>query len=285
MTPIFIPSYNRPAQLRLLLDSFNRNMEREYDLHIYYKADREYQSGYTKLFNDAHFNFPDLKIHWHEENNIFKQFYDFILNNSGNVVGFFMDDCIVYRPFLVGPTVTTQDLADVWCVSLRLGLNTVLHDYLGKSEMKAIEPDSEHGEFIKYDYTKYSPLENYGFCFSWDGCFYLANDLIRFFNCSNFYDDVSNKNSILFQRVENYSQNRRDRLSLKPEFLIPKESRVCCLNTSTTHAGSAGGRVYNYSLKEMNDRYLAGEVIDFDKLDFSNVRSCHIEIPMEWKKQ
>lgn len=283
MIKIFVPSYNRAAQLRLLLDSLNRNMPKHVMcVEVFWKADGEFRQGYEKLIQDGYLNFPNITLAWREENNILGQFYSFLIENHDDIVGFFMDDCIMYRKLTSCPSsVFCTD--DLWCFSLRLGLNTVLHDYLGSEEMEPVKVIENEGEYVSYDMMQYSPLQNYGFCFSWDGCFYKAVDLLRFFNASKFDTDVTNPNSILFQRIENYTQNRRDKLTLKPKFIIPKQSMVCCLNTSTTHAGSAGGRKFNYSLKEMNDRYLAGQVIDFDKLDFSNVRSCHIEIPMEWK--
>ena len=38
------------------------------------------------------------------------------------------------------------------------------------------------------------------------------------------------------------------------------------------------------STKELNDRYLNGYTIDYDDLDFSNIKGCHQEIKMVFKK-
>lgn len=281
---VFIPSKNRAVQLRLLLESLNKNTPwRMISIEIYWKAtNSKFREGYEKLIKESP-AFDNLIISWYEESNILEQFYDFLNRNAKDMVGFFMDDCIMYRPFSTNLG-NNPDIDDPWCFSLRLGLNTILHDYLREEKMKPVKVIEDLGDYVSYDMMQYSPLENYGFCFSWDGCFYNTTDLLKFFNNSTFEKDVSNPQAILFQRIENYTQNRRDRLTLRSNFIIPKQSIVCCLNTSTTHGGSQGGRLYNYSLEEMNDRYLAGQVIDFDKLDFSNVRSCHIEIPMEWKQ-
>ena len=37
--------------------------------------------------------------------------------------------------------------------------------------------------------------------------------------------------------------------------------------------------------KELNDKFLNGEIIDYEKMDYSGVNSCHCELPLVFKKQ
>ena len=43
------------------------------------------------------------------------------------------------------------------------------------------------------------------------------------------------------------------------------------------------GEKHSLSTKELNDKYLGGEIIDYDFIDFSNIRGCHQELELKFK--
>lgn len=70
----------------------------------------------------------------------------------------------------------------------------------------------------------------------------------------------------------------------RPKILWADRSCVVSIphNTVTRNPGvrNSGG-----TAEELNERFLAGERLDLEGMDFSNVRACHQEIPLVWRKR
>ena len=153
--------------------------------------------------------------------------------------------------------------SDTWCLSLRLGNNTT------ENTEKPIAPVSEDGDFVKYKFKEYSPQDNYGFCFSWDGVVYKTQDVLDLFGGSHF-TETDNQWAILPQKIENFTQSNRDKIS-KNLICCPKQSRVVCMNYNTTH--STG--VNYHPIGELNRKYIFGQIIDFNSIEFDNIDGTH----------
>ena len=52
---------------------------------------------------------------------------------------------------------------------------------------------------------------------------------------------------------------------------------------NTTHPNRKG-EMFGISVEDLNEKYLKGEIIDYDKLNFLNINSAHCEIEYKFKK-
>jgi len=274
--PIFIPTIDRAPQLRLLLESLHINAPGVFKPTVMWKATgADYRNGYRKLMKEE----LGKDVDWKLETNFVKQFYDFIHSNPG-YLGFFMDDCIMFRPLpsmASKPELLLDD--ETWCLSLRLGTNTIVHNYLDGGEQQEMVP-IEHNEyaedFVYWEFREHDVGKNYGFHFSWDGVIFRSQGLLDLANEDQF-DKTSNQWAIIPQRIENYFMNHRDDV---PQNLMcaPKHSVVICMSYNSTHPHAKAGLKFSMSMEELNRLYIEEDkVIDLNSIDFSNVVSCHEE--------
>ena len=54
-------------------------------------------------------------------------------------------------------------------------------------------------------------------------------------------------------------------------------------NIVNTTFQNISGEKFNFTPKELNDKYLSNQIIDFDLLDFSNIVGCHQELEFKFK--
>ena len=259
MIPTLIVSKNRACQLRLFLESLYFNATGIFKPHVVFKSTTpEFEAGYEKVVSE----FPQAT--YARESYLLADLYYFLKKHEDGHFALFMDDCIFYKPLRLSPEELVSKMDDdTWCLSLRLGNNTL------ENTEKPISPVSEDGEFIKYKFKEYGPHDNYGFCFSWDGVVYKTQDVLDLFDGSHF-TETDNQWAILPQKIENFTQNNRDNIS-KNLICCPKHSHVVCMNYNTTH--STG--VNYHPIDELNRRYLYNHIIDFNSIDFDNIDGTH----------
>lgn len=262
--PTLIVSKNRAPQLRLLLESLYYNATGIFQPHVCWHADTpKFEMGYTKLIEEfRHINFA-------REGYLLHNFYNFLEHFKNEHFALFMDDCIFYKPLRISPEELISKMhPDAWCLSLRLGYNTI------ENTDRPIDPVSKEGEFIKYKFKEYDAYDSYGFCFSWDGVIYKTQDVLDLLN-ENDFTETDNQWAILPQKIENFTANNR-RFIEKDLICCPTESHVVSMNYNSTHPQ---GKPYNYPLEELNDYYLNGHVIDFNTINFDEIKGTHTSRP------
>ena len=258
--PALIFSKNRASQLRLLVESLHFNATGIFQPYVVWQANTpEFEQGYHKLFSEQ------MDIFHVRESYMLDNLYAFLNNFKDGHFALFMDDCIFYKPLRVSP----EDLIsriddDTWCLSLRLGYNTT------ENTEKPIVSVSEDGDFIKYKFKEHGPHDNYGFCFSWDGVIYKTQDVLDLFN-GNTFTQTHNQWAILPQKIENFTSHNRDEIK-KDLICCSKESHVVCMNYNSTHPMAHFNMV---SLESLNSSYLAGEIIDFNSINFDGIKGTH----------
>ena len=257
--PTLIVSKNRACQLRLLLESLYFNATGVFQPHVVWKSTTsEFEIGYEKVAAE----FPQAIFT--RETYLLVDFYHFLKKHQAGHFALFMDDCIFFKPLRVSPEELISKMDnDTWCLSLRLGNNTT------ENTEKPITPTSEDGDFIKYKFKEYSPHDNYGFCFSWDGIVYKTQDVLDLFD-DNDFTKTTNQWAILPQKIENFTQNNRDKIS-KNLICCPKQSHVVSMNYNTTH--SAGDNYH--PVDQLNLRYINGQIIDFNSINFEDIDGTH----------
>tara|TARA_R100000152_G_C6777959_1_gene208232 strand:+ start:1437 stop:2261 length:825 start_codon:yes stop_codon:yes gene_type:complete len=268
--PTLILTRNRACQARLLLESLYVNATGIFDPYVIYKADDDdFEAGYRELKKDF------KHARFFQEEDMLSDLYSFLKHFSNDYFALFMDDCIFYKPLRYTAKELIQFLDDdTWCVSLRLGHNT------RDNTSSAIKEVYSSADFIKYKFKDYGVADNYGFYFSWDGVIYKTQDVLDLFNDDDF-SNTDNPYAILPQRIENFTQHKRDTVK-KNLICCPKESHVVCMNYNTTHTNADFDY---YPLQELNQNYLFGRVIDLSTINFDNIKGTHDYRPFVMRRR
>ena len=262
--PTLIVSKNRASQLRLLLESLYCNATGIFQPYVLWHANTpQLEAGYRKLISEF------AQARFARETCLLDNFYAFLDFWKDGHFALFMDDCIFYKPLrLSSEELISKMDDDTWCLSLRLGYNTI------ENTEKQIIPTREDEGFIRYKFKEYGPYDSYGFCFSWDGIIYKTQDVLDLLN-GNDFTETDNQWAILPQKIENFTANNR-RFIKKDLICCPTESYVVSMNYNSTHPVS---KFNDYPLDQLNAYYLEGNVIDLNTINFDKIKSTHESRP------
>lgn len=238
-------SKNRPMQLDLLLTSLSRNAKGLFDITVLWTGGEGY-----RICSQEH---PEARFV--EEDGLTYQVR--ALLREGSLVTFLTDDDVLYRPLTAIPYLPPN----VICFSLRLGMNTNYCYPLARSqrvpEKVAWLWEQEDGDF--------------GYPMSLDGHIFRASDLIPVlghFTTPNWLEVMLMKAAPTFKR---------------PYMTCFSESRLVGLPLNRVQDEMPNRNGGTYSVQELNQRYLRGERIDLDALDFSDIHGAHQEIPLVFR--
>ena len=266
---LIIFSKNRACQLNLLLDSLRYNTISLFDkIHVLYKSDSDYLSGYEKLFK----KYP--KINFHSETD-FKTDLLSLIDDEIEATTFMVDDAVLYRRIMarkvdiIRPVVKNEAI-----FSLRLGENCVyshpanLHYKLGEHEID--------GEYLIFDYTK-QQVGDLRYPLSTDG---------HIFNTKLIKDLLS---ETIFNNPNTLEANLQRFVITNSIPKIIKCFRLSTLvsipvNLVNTTFNNRHGLEFGISEKELNEKYINGHSIDLSALDFSGINGPHKEINYIFKQ-
>lgn len=272
---LIIFSKNRACQLHLLLESIQKNAPLFFDeIVILYTADDLYVEGYNRL----RALFPESKtsgMKYRGESNFREDLVALLDDINIPFTTLLVDDAIMYRP-----VITTKDAAlatitdDVVCLSLRLGLNCTYSHPVDISY--SLGEHTVNGDFLKFDYRE-QMKGDFRFPLSTDGHIYKTTFLKSLLEKIEF----SNPNSLEFKLQELVSNH-----SIPHMVVSFKESRIVSVpvNVVNIYKEHPSGLEYFIPEKGLNKRYLAGEVIDLNALDFSKVNGPHRELNFSYRK-
>lgn len=269
MINAIIFSYNRAAQLDLLLESIERNAAGVFNLTAAYNySDADFGRGYEMLKERR-----GEQAAWVCQRGIFftpkfKPWVIGLLRATGHSC-FFCDDDVIYRPVAKG--IEQMITPDVACFSLRLGLNTVYSYMLDKSNpLKHYEVSDE---FIGWDWTKHG-AEN-GYPLSTNGHIFRTWELVRLLQ------------AIEFQTLNRMEANlQRKSKALPPTMIAYSQSRLVNIpaNRIQDDFPNRYGEAHPRSAESLNAAFLAGQRIDYDALDFSGIDGVNKEIELITRK-
>lgn len=287
MIPLFISSKNRASQLRLLLESLDKNCSDLFEINILYSFDDDgYHDGYKKLQNEDIIG----AIEWQKEdegtNGLFiRQFYDFLGHGSDHFA-LMVDDNIFYRKTsLTGDRIKSILDEDTFCFQFRLGANTTIQNYLNREEQNPLGDDDIKEDYVRWKYTdRAGKFEDYALPFSWDGAVYRTGDVLDALENTDF-SSTDHAWSPLPHRLEEYMWKNANKFSHRPCMTAPKKSCVIGMDyNKVINVTNKGGHKFKASEKSLNDLYLKGMVIDLESMDFSDVKSAHDEIPFKMRE-
>lgn len=255
-------SKDRALQLRLLLDSIAKNANGIFNINILYKASNQnFKSGYEKLISE---NLIE-NINWVEESEFKKQVIE-LLKQEYDYSCFFTDDDIIYEKIEESRIIETinKDI-DIFCFSLRLGTN-VKKCYTMNCD-NVLGDFEDFGETICWEWTK--RYMDFGYPLSVDGHIFRTKDIYKLVSKINFHNPNTLEGNL--QIFDNFPKEKM--VSYKQSKLVNSPSNI----VNDTHPNRKGEQ-HGITVEELNNKYLNGETILLDKIDFSNIIGCHQEL-------
>lgn len=277
---LIIPSLDRAAQLDCFLRSLLRYWYyKDLNIQVLYKySSPEYEQGYYKCFEKHPYIQPSLEYDFCRQ---IKHFVD----EADSVVGFATDDCIVYRQPCTVPKEIKYYLTNndkLISFSLRLGENTRVQNYL-TGELQPILQynklcECDDCELIAWRWSRYPSNMNFSYIFSWDTHFYLKKWLFPLIKDKKFESPRALEHQM--------SIDPAIRDITKPYISSCRNSSVFVNTINMVQPnGPLAGTKHSYGVKELNDRFLRGEIIDLRSFDGLQLNSCHEEVPLIFTKE
>jgi len=280
---IVIFSKDRAAQLDLCLQSIYKNLERlseRWQIHVIYTASsEEFSKAYYQLIWEHNtWNKPWLSFFPEHAYKGFKEALEYCMAHWGDHVLFFTDDDIVYRKFEHQYESIIND--ELFCTSLRLGTNTFVQDQYTNSN--CLIPDEViMGEQLirKWNWKEQRKDTNFAYPFSVDGHMFPSDLAKKIINNTPKYH---NPNSLEGKAQQHYIQ---DHIHSLPEEMGCFEKSLV-INTplnrvqETCHNGA--GKFFGSTPEELNKKFLDGERLTLEGMDFSTIIGVHQELKLCW---
>lgn len=259
-------SKDRASQLRLLLVSIAKNSPNVFNLNILYKCSNDkYEQAYNILQEEN--ILPN--INWIKEENFKQQTLD-LLNSQSEFSCFFTDDDIIYKPFEIKDVIDKlKSDNDIFCFSLRLGINVTWCYTMNASNVLGDYIDE--GNVIKWEWSK--RYLDFGYPLSVDGHIFRTKEILKLSRAIAFHNPNTFEGNL--QIFDNYPKEFM--ASFKESVLVNSPSNI----VNDTHP-NLNGNNFNYTQEELNEKFLNGSKIDFDSLDFSNIKGAHQEIEFKF---
>lgn len=274
-----ILSKDRAAQLDLLLRSLERNAPPEPTAIIYRTSNGLHALGYRKLFEEhrgtANWLYPD--------HGNFEQHVKGLVSTDhvDSFVTFLCDDDILYRP-LVPNTDPFRWIADgdpLLCASLRLGANTV-RQYPSDLPQEIPWPTvGDMGRWMAWPWENGDDVEHdFGYPGSLDGHTFRTADLRKMLDGRKF----PNPTALECALVEGCNElaDERPLMACYPHSVLVGNP----INRVSEQSGVRFGTTFPVTADECNRRFLAGERIDLDALNFDHVNGAHTEVELRWRR-
>lgn len=262
-------SFDRASQLHLLLESIEKHAKSTFNINVLYKSSNEdFKKGYELLqerFKNV--NFVE------ETQGEFKQQTLKLMETELEFSCFMIDDDILFGRFEEDKiTKILKNNDDILVFSPRQGLNTSFC-YSMKCD-NVILPDSEDDDFIYWNWTK--RYVDAGCPFSLDGHIFRTKEIKKMVKATSF----TSQELLMSSLNENFSENypREKMFSCKQSLLVGVP-----VNIVQNAFENRQEEKFGTSTKGLNDKYLNGEIIDYEALDFSNINSAHCELKYEFK--
>jgi len=261
-------SKDRAIQLRLLLESIKINANNIFNINIIYIAEtEELEQGYNKLISEQ--ILPN--INWIKQTEDFKQDVINLINKEYSYTCFFVDDDIIYKK-IESENEITQHFSDenVFCFSGRLGKN-ITYCYSMNTNNKVV-PLFDDGKYIKWEWKPH--YYDFQYALSLDFHVFRTNDILKLIKKTSFFNPNSLEGNI--QMFNTYPRDIMVSYTTSVMVNTP-------LNRVQDTCPNRCGEQFGITPQELNKKYLSGEVIDFDKIDFSNINSPHCELNLTFK--
>jgi len=267
MINAIIFSFDRAMQLHLLLESIKNNAKGIFNINVLYKcSNEEFKKSYD-LLKDRF-----KGINWVEETN-FKEQTLKLMETALNFTCFMVDDDILFGKLKENEILNEFNKDEnIICFSPRQALNTN-YCYSMRCE-NIILPDKENEMFIYWDWKK--RYADAGYAISLDCHIFRTKEIKKMVKAINF----SNPNLLEASLNQTFSEDypKEVMFGYKQSVLVGVP-----VNTVQNTFENRKGEKFGIDTKELNDKYLNGEIINYERLDFSNINSAHCELEYKFK--
>lgn len=260
-----ILSKDRPAQLDLLLRSLERNAPPERTKVLYRASTARFITGY-KSVNKGRWYLEDENYASGGFEDSIRYFLRLADATAQQYISFFCDDDICYR---VGWQLPKTLEHDVLCFSLRMGDNTKIQY---PSNMPQRVPLLPKWRWFDADL-------DFAYPGSIDGHVFRTVDVMGMLQYASF----PNPTALECALVEGCNQlaDRRPLMQCFSSSVVVGNP----VNRVSEQSNVRFGASFPASAEWCNDRFLGGERIALERLDFSGVNGAHTEIKFEWEKR
>lgn len=250
-------SKDRPMQLDACLRSILRHAPYRGSLTVLYRASTErFRRGYEQLETDS-------RVLLVEQSRDFRANVLDAIGGAGELLVFHTDDDLFFRTPPRAPVLPDGCAA----FSLRLGENTTYCYPFARDQ--AVPAGERAQDLFAWDWSQ-AELD-FAYPMSLDGHVFDTDLLRSLVRGARFRDP---------NELERELHLRRHRA---PRYLASFD-RSCVVavpvNVVTESASNRSGGSPELDAAALNDRFLNGERIDLDSLDFTSVRAAHQEIPL-----
>jgi hypothetical protein len=267
-----ILSKDRACQLDLLLRSIDKNMPDLIEPMILYRASTaEFEDGYHYIQEKCYNCTP---IFLREIEGFRSDVIDASCYDGYELTGILTDDTVFFK----NPSKSYSEILDFMkkyncqSFSTRIGKNTNEQCHYRHEAIPDLIIEKEENGMFWFDSSKYRYDINFGRPISLDGHFHFTGPLLETmvntsWNCPRTLDGM-------------------DTSRVGPRIACFNESITVSIPVNLTCDGRVPdnfGHFYSYSLEELNNRFLNGQVIDMGKIDFSKVNMSHMEFPLFFK--
>ena len=271
MIDCVILSKDRPAQLDLLIRSIRKNTPAHMFniICLIIGSNEDYNDGYRKLYRKNNI-YPVYQLGFEQDVlGILKH----ICKNE--FMCFMTDDDIVYK------NISENDMSDLEdsfsyseCFSLRLGQNTLMQD---QYTCKYVDPPLSFREVDKnvmcWNHWDLPDDENnFGYPMSVDGHIFKRRMMVGFLNNCKFH----NPNSMEAELCKFKRKIAPIMCSFTHSVLINSP------NNRVADCNNSAGLIFPMDQKETNQRFLDGEEIDLESIDFEHIIGTHQELEMKY---
>lgn len=247
---LLVWSFNRPAQLDLLLQSLDHFCPNQFDVNVIWKGEGDYEEGYIKCFGYHHRVWEHREFDFNAQTNYILGFYPYCAIST--------DDTVVFQPFRL----VEEHLYGVDIFSLRLGLNTIIQEPFSGRIQPALNRYSDEVGTISWDSRYYHPHSNYGYQFGMDMVLY-----------SKRYAELVKE--IPFKKtndIEGFlSTHARDKINP----IIRSFKHSVAVNIPGNNLSGVTQADNSINFKETNDKFLEGKRFRLKEIEEMKVVGCH----------
>jgi len=258
-------------QLDALLKSLQENSGNFFDrINVLYRTDgKKHKESYKHL-----------KTEWKNvfffEENFFSPFRKILLrrclSKNYTYTCFLVDDNLLFRDISKEKeNILSSFTNDVITFSLRLGLNCTYSHPADKHFRLKNFLVTEEG-FLKWKWREQDEGD-FSYPLALDGHIFRTSQVLFIINSTPFANPTS---------LEGLMQKFLDQI---PDFMESFENSHLVglpLNLTSKTAGNFFGKKYFYDIDELCKKYLAGERINIDNMDFSQINGAHCELKLEF---
>jgi len=266
-------SKNRPLQLDLCLSSINRNFSDSTQNIVIHNNSSEFSEAHGLLESEH----PKVEF-WPQSDSLFKDVLIAVESSENDYICFFTDDDIFYMPFSAKDyTIFNND--GIACLSLRMGMNICERSHggvVGSDLCKQVFQADE--DLLAWSKTSHTYGSYWSYSLSVDGHIFRRKDIADMMNELCFLGDRCGG-----QQTPNHLESAIQRFwALSPNFMASPRHSVVVNSPNNrvqqSHAHNRSGDLHDYDENYLLGKYMAGNRINIDYLNFNDIKCPHTEI-------